>query len=112
MQNRRTVRSCVSQPISQPARERPFQPSARVSSQVGRHGIECQRLADEVTLHLGRDNQSAFNQRVAASAVSSGLVLNAIAAFGVALWTAFTTVSNKSRLFGGSRRPPPITTQS
>jgi len=59
-----------------------------------------------------RDNQSAFNQRAAALAVSSGPVLNAMAALGAALWTAFTTVSNKSRLFGGSRRPPPITTQS
>jgi hypothetical protein len=57
-------------------------------------------------------NQSTFNQRAAASAVSSGRVLNAMTTLGAALWTALTTLSNNSRLFGGSRRPPPITTQS
>jgi predicted ABC-type transport system involved in lysophospholipase L1 biosynthesis ATPase subunit len=62
--------------------------------------------------HGMRDDQSAFNQRAAASAVSSGFVLNAIAALGAALWTALITLSNSSRLFGGSLRPPPITTQS
>ena len=47
----------------------------------------------------------------AASAVSSGRVLNAIVAAGAALWTALTTISNRARLFGGILRPPPITTQ-
>jgi hypothetical protein len=56
--------------------------------------------------------QPALSCRAAASAVSSGRVLKAIAAFGAALWTMFTTVSNNARLFGGSLRPPPITTQS
>src|ERR1700692_3617098 len=59
-----------------------------------------------------RGNQSASNQRAAASAVSSGRVLNAMNAFGAALCTVFTTVSSNDRLFGGSRIPPPITTQS
>jgi hypothetical protein len=65
-----------------------------------------------ILIRSRRDNQSAFNQRAAASAVSSGRVLNAMAALGAALWAALTILSNKSRLFGGSRRPPPITTQS
>jgi hypothetical protein len=59
-----------------------------------------------------RSDQPTFNQRAAASAVSSGRVLNAIDVLGAALWTALITVSNSCRLFGGSLRPPPITTQS
>ena len=54
----------------------------------------------------------SFSQRAAASAVSSGRVLNAIEAVGSDLCTAFTTCSNRSKLLGGIRRPPPITTQS
>lgn len=56
--------------------------------------------------------QPALSCRAAASAVSSGRVLKAIAAFGAALWMMFTTFSNNARLWGGSLRPPPITTQS
>jgi hypothetical protein len=56
--------------------------------------------------------QPALSCRAAASAVSSGRVLKAIAAFGAALWMMFTTISNNARLLGGSLRPPPITTQS
>ena len=37
------------------------------------------------------------NQRAAASALSSGTVLNAMAASGAALCTAFTTTSNSAR---------------
>ena len=51
----------------------------------------------------------AFNWRAAVSAVSSGRVLNEIAAPGADLWTAFTTISNSGRLFGessGPRRSP------
>ena len=59
-----------------------------------------------------RGSQLALSQRAAASAVSSGRVLNAMDAFGAALCTVFTTVSSNDRLFGGSRIPPPITTQS
>lgn len=59
-----------------------------------------------------RGDQSACNQRAAASAVSSGRVLNAIDALGAALRTALITVSSSDRLFGGSRMPAPITTQS
>jgi hypothetical protein len=56
--------------------------------------------------------QAASSCRAAASAVSSGRVLKAIVAFGAALWMMFTTVSNSTRPLGGSRIPPPITTQS
>ena len=56
--------------------------------------------------------QPALSWRAAASAVSSGRVLNAITASGAALWMMLTTVSNSARLFGGILRPPPITTQS
>jgi hypothetical protein len=56
--------------------------------------------------------QSACNQRAAASAVSSGRVLNAMDALGAALCTALITVSSNARLFGGRRMPAPITTQS
>jgi transposase-like protein len=54
----------------------------------------------------------APSQRPAASAVSSGRVLKAMAQPGADLCTAFTTFSNSQRLFGGKRIPPPITTQS
>jgi hypothetical protein len=57
-------------------------------------------------------HEPASSWRAAASAVSSGRVLNAIVAPGAALWTALTTISNRARLFGGILRPPPITTQS
>jgi hypothetical protein len=53
-----------------------------------------------------------FSQRAAASAVSSGRVLNAIEALGADLRTAFTISSKRSRLLGGIRIPPPITMQS
>jgi hypothetical protein len=56
--------------------------------------------------------QPAASWRASASAVSSGCVLNAMAALGAVLWTAFTTISKSGRLFGGSLRPPPITMQS
>jgi len=57
-------------------------------------------------------DQSAPTQRAAASAVSCGRVLKAIAAFGAPLWIAFTTRSKNGNPLGGMRRPPPITTQS
>jgi hypothetical protein len=69
------------------------------------------QVIEHAQWHLTR-YQRAFSWRAAASAVSSGCVLNAIAASGAALWTAFTTISNSGRLFGGSLRPPAITTQS
>src|SRR3546814_6382805 len=43
-----------------------------------------------------RTQSPACNQRPAASAVSSGCVLNAMAAPGAALWTALRTRSNRS----------------
>ena len=61
--------------------------------------------------HVAR-HQPPLSWRAAASAVSSGCVLNAMAALGAALWMAFTTISNSGKFFGGSLRPPPITTQS
>ena len=67
---------------------------------------------NEIQFVLDGRDQSACNQRAAASAVSSGRVLNAMDAFGAALCTVLTTVSSNDRLFGGSRIPPPITTQS
>jgi hypothetical protein len=66
----------------------------------------CAALVEPGTCH------SAFNQRAAASAVSSGRVLNAMRAVVADLCTAFTIASNSSKLFGGIRMPPPITTQS
>jgi len=42
--------------------------------------------------------QPGDNHRAAASALSSGRVLNAITAAGATLWTALTTVSNTARL--------------
>src|SRR3546814_19624355 len=59
-----------------------------------------------------RTQSPACNQRPAASAVSSGCVLNAMAAPGAALWTALRTRSNSDRLLGGSLSPAPITTKS
>src|SRR5438045_1114417 len=52
------------------------------------------------------------NHRAAASALSSGRVLKAIAAPGAALRTALTTASNNARPRDGRRTPAPITTQS
>ena len=65
-----------------------------------------------ITRPRGQRATSCSSCLAAASAVSSGRVLNAIVAFGAALWMMFTTVSNNARLLGGSLRPPPITTQS
>src|SRR6266851_7930052 len=59
-----------------------------------------------------RSDQPAFNQRAAASAVSSGRVLKAMGVFGAALWMALMTVSSSHRLLGGRRIPAPTTTQS
>jgi hypothetical protein len=56
--------------------------------------------------------QLACSQRAAASALSSGRVLKAMTAPGAALCTALITASNIDRLWGGSRMPAPITTQS
>jgi len=50
--------------------------------------------------------------RAAASALSSGRVLKAIAAAGAALRIVWMMVSNNARCRGGSRTPAPITTQS
>jgi hypothetical protein len=52
------------------------------------------------------------NPLAAASALSSGRVLKAIAAPGAALRIALMTTSNNARLRGGRRTPPPMTTQS
>jgi hypothetical protein len=52
--------------------------------------------------------QVACSQR-AAAALSSGRVLNAIAAPGAALCTALIAASNIDRLWGGRRMPAPIT---
>ena len=52
--------------------------------------------------------QSAFSQRAAALALSSGRVLNAIGASGAALCTALITASNIDTLWGGRRMPAPI----
>jgi hypothetical protein len=54
----------------------------------------------------------AATHRAAASALSSGRVLKAIAAPGAALRIALMTTSNNARLRGGRRTPPPMTTQS
>jgi hypothetical protein len=54
----------------------------------------------------------AATHRAAESALSSGLVLKAIAAPGAALRIALMTTSNNARLRGGRRTPPPMTTQS
>jgi hypothetical protein len=81
------------------ARPVPFRPPVSASRSACPH---------DVLAHF----QSALSWRAAASAVSSGFVLKAIAAVGAALWMTFTTVSNSVRLLGGSLRPPPITTQS
>jgi hypothetical protein len=51
-------------------------------------------------------------QRAAAAPLSSGRVLNAMAACGAALWMALTTASNTPKRLGGKRTPAPITTQS
>ena len=56
--------------------------------------------------------QLACSRRAAASALSSGRVLRAITAPGAALCTALITASKIDRLWGGRRRPAPITTQS
>ena len=55
---------------------------------------------------------SVANHRAAASALSSGRVLKAIAAPGAALRIALMTTSNNARPRGGKRTPAPITTQS
>ena len=73
--------------------------------------VERRALCAPSARHWHGD-QLRFNQRAAASAVSSGRVLNAIAALGAALWIALITFSNSSRVFGGSLRPAPMTTQS
>ena len=83
----------------------------------GAASFSARRRREDATAATGRHERSrgdhsTFNHRAAASAVSSGFVLKAIAALGAALWMALITVSNSSRLFGGSLRPPPITTQS
>jgi hypothetical protein len=44
--------------------------------------------------------QAASNRRAAASALSSGRVLKAMAAAGAALWTAFTTASKSVKALG------------
>ena len=54
----------------------------------------------------------AATHRAAASALSSGRVLKAIAAPGAALRIALMTTSNNARFRGGKRTPPPMTTQS
>ena len=54
----------------------------------------------------------AANHRAAASALSSGRVLKAIAAPGAALRIELMTTSNNARQRGGKRTPAPITTQS
>lgn len=55
---------------------------------------------------------SALTHRAAASAESSGRVLNAILVPGPASSTALTSTSSSHRFFDGSRTPAPITTQS
>ncbi len=54
----------------------------------------------------------AATHRPAASALSSGRVLKAIAAPGAALRIVLMTTSNNARCRGGRRTPPPITTHS
>src|SRR3546814_13081280 len=54
-----------------------------------------------------RTQSPACNQRPAASAVSSGCVLNAMAAPGPALWTALRTSPNRDRPLGGTLGPGP-----
>src|SRR4030095_4483737 len=56
--------------------------------------------------------QMAATHRAAASALSSGRVLKAIAAHGAALRIALMTTSNNARLRGGRRTPPPMTPPS
>ena len=52
------------------------------------------------------------NPRAAASALSSGRVLKAIAVPGATVRIALMTTSNSARLRGGRRTPAPMTTQS
>src|SRR5262250_946262 len=65
------------------------------------------RLGTDYTVRL-----PAGTHRAAASALSSGRVLKAIAAFGAALRIALMTTSNSARLRAGRRTPAPTTTQS
>jgi hypothetical protein len=51
------------------------------------------------------------NHRAAASALSSGRVLKAMAAAGAPLWMALITASKSTRPLGGRRTPAPTTTQ-
>src|ERR1700722_11799290 len=74
-------------------------------------GIPVNRRSRNL-LQLSKREDQGFSQRAAASAVSSGRVLNAIEAPGSNLWTVLTISSNRSKFLGGIRMPPPITTQS
>jgi hypothetical protein len=69
-------------------------------------------LNDIESLHEYLARLPAVTHRAAASALSSGRVLKAIAAPGAALPIALMTTSNNARLRGGRRTPPPMTTQS
>ncbi len=91
----RAVRGCYSRPTSR-------------FEKLKRHPMSLLPARQSTLLSYFRTSSC----RAAASAVSSGRVLHAIAASGAALWAALTTISNSGRLFGGSLRPPPTTTQS
>jgi len=68
---------------------------------------EVQReLPTTSRLYVCASVHRADNQRVAASALSSGTVLNAIKVFGATLCTVLTMVSNNKRFLGGRRTPP------
>src|SRR5438046_10283941 len=76
-------------------------------------------LTEPLLNQLGRDRRPDYTARLpdathraAASALSPGCVLKAIAAPGAALRTALMTTSNNASLRGGRRTPPPMITQS
>src|SRR5215471_6800764 len=68
--------------------------------------------AATLVLLEARGLKSPYTHLAAASALSSGRVLKAIAAPGAALRTVLMTTSNNARCRGGSRTPAPMTTSS
>lgn len=65
-----------------------------------------------LTLRPGLRRYAAVTQRAAASPVSPGSVLKAMAAPGASRWMTFSSRSNNRRPLAGTRRPAPTTTQS
>jgi hypothetical protein len=101
-------RSVAPRCIQRPALDRFFGGTQlRRPSYRARGALRSRALLSSLTA-----TYSPFHQRAAASAVSSGRVLNAMNVQGAARCTALITASNSSKLFGGRRTPAPITTPS